>query len=151
MSEQKNSVVFPLIVIGFILRASGALNPIHEIMHMITVEALGGFVTKLEWSRVWWNGIPEHLYPIVHGSAYWLELVLYSGIILVRRERACIPYGVLIGVFVRGMISEDFDRIGSAGNYLIFFLVAVGLIVWADGLISPSRTKTKSVAQQIKA
>lgn len=156
MSEQKtNNAIFPLVMIGLLLRGFGVLNPIHEIMHMIMVESLGGFVVKLEWSRVWWTGVPEHLYPIVHGCAYWMELVLYSGIILVRQERAGIAYGILWGVMIRGLVSTDFARVDSAMNYVMFFIVAGSLIIWGGKVLSrgSERTeqKTKSFAQQIGA
>jgi hypothetical protein len=83
-----------------------------------------------------------------------MELVLYSGIILVRQERAGIAYGILWGVMIRGMISEDFGTVGSVANYALFFMVACALIVWGGNVLSRSveRTeqKTKSVMQQIR-
>jgi len=135
-------------IFGAALRLSPALNPIHEAMHIFLVEFFGGQVVDLEWSRVFWINVPKNFTPIVIGGAYWLELFVYFVIIMLRQGKSPAFAGILLLVYVSGLISEDFTRVSDA-NLALYGII--GLVVLIKGIYTaceqtpePNAVKTQS-------
>lgn len=64
-----------LFVLGLVLRASGALSPMHELMHALTAQVLDVEVTKLSWAKTWVVASGVKLDAITL-SGFWLEFAL---------------------------------------------------------------------------
>lgn len=128
--DQTSNWGFWVAVAAFFVRTfTHWLTPMHEWMHGIPVSLMGGEITRIERTHIWFTLPDMSLSHVVVLLGFWLEMFMYFGIAMVfpRRLVGKAAAGIMPAVVIYGLRSEDFTRVDHIypSNYLIFLLVGI--------------------------
>lgn len=159
-AEKGQIYSFWLAVAGFLARTfTHWLTPMHEWMHGIPVAFLGGEITKMEHTRIWFVLPNMDQWHVVVLLGFWLEMFMYWSIAMIfhRRFVGKVAAGIMPAVVLYGLRSTDFQRVEDTypANMMLFTLIGLALCVVLLYRVLPDnesacKQTTESKANQAK-